>query len=124
MTKVVWRFQVLYTGHFDVPSHDRSELESFWRRLRWLAIGLLAPELLLYIAWNQLVCAVKVLDVAQTTGFAKVPETSRSTCWETIVMTIREWKIAVLKWAVMPSVGLSDMYSREASKGNSISQVR
>lgn len=79
--------------HFDVPVQTRNWKQSLWSRLKWMTLGLLAPELLLWIAWNQFVCAVKVLDVARRTRFRTYGKPT--------------WSIRFLLWAVNPKIGKS-----------------
>lgn len=38
--------------HLNIPQHGKSSVQR-WRKLRWLIMGLLAPELVAYTAWYQ-----------------------------------------------------------------------
>ncbi|KZT25944.1 hypothetical protein NEOLEDRAFT_1147670 [Neolentinus lepideus HHB14362 ss-1] len=51
--------------HSDIPSRKSDRLWSFVNKMGWLLVGLLAPELLLFIAYNQRLAAMKLLDEAR-----------------------------------------------------------
>lgn len=46
--------------HLNIPPRDQKHLQ-FWRKLYWLGIGLFAPEIVAYTAWNQRQAASKGL---------------------------------------------------------------
>lgn len=39
--------------HLNVPPKDETYFGAFWRQTKWCFIALLAPELVLYMAWKQ-----------------------------------------------------------------------
>ena len=46
--------------HLNIPPRDQ-KIPQFWRKLYWLGIGLFAPEIVAYTAWNQRQAASKGL---------------------------------------------------------------
>ncbi|KAL8932022.1 MAG: hypothetical protein Q9211_006574, partial [Gyalolechia sp. 1 TL-2023] len=38
--------------HLNVPQHERTGRQ-YWRKVKWLLLGLFAPELVAYVAWQQ-----------------------------------------------------------------------
>ena len=59
------------------------------RRIGWLIVGLLAPELLLYISFSQYVTAKRILRDAEEAFGMKSPRPSRSWLW--ILLGRRAW---------------------------------
>ncbi len=54
--------------HLNLPEH-RKLSQHFWRKLKWLVLGLAAPEIVAYVAWHQRREASKVLrDVQKHLG--------------------------------------------------------
>lgn len=46
--------------HLNIPEHQRTKRQ-IWRKLKWLLLGLLAPEMVAYVAWHQRKEAKKIL---------------------------------------------------------------
>ncbi len=47
--------------HLNIPEHQRTKRQ-IWRKLKWLLLGLLAPEMVAYVAWHQRKKAKEILD--------------------------------------------------------------
>lgn len=39
--------------HLNIPPHDESHAQSWWRNIKWGVIGIFAPELVVFAAWRQ-----------------------------------------------------------------------
>jgi hypothetical protein len=39
--------------HLNVPSRSQTTLQKFWLNVRWIATGIWAPELVVFVAWRQ-----------------------------------------------------------------------
>ena len=49
----------VYTSmHLNVRPHGRTELQAWIETTKWVVFGILAPELLVYVAWRQYVSAM------------------------------------------------------------------
>ena len=44
--------------HLNVRPYGRTELQSWIETTKWVVFGILAPELLVYVAWRQYVSAM------------------------------------------------------------------
>jgi hypothetical protein len=40
--------------HLNIPAPDDTHSRRFWRKVKWTVVGLLAPEIVLFTAWEQL----------------------------------------------------------------------
>ena len=47
--------------HLNIPEHQKTR-KQLWRKVKWLALGLLAPEIVAYVAWHQRKEAEKILN--------------------------------------------------------------
>lgn len=45
--------------HLNIPEHERTKSQ-YWRKVKWLFLGLFAPELVAYVAWQQRQEATKI----------------------------------------------------------------
>lgn len=57
----------VYTAlHLNVPSADEGKLAFYWRKLKWVAIALFAPEIILYCALTQFLEALELVKQLNT----------------------------------------------------------
>lgn len=47
--------------HLNIPEHQKTKRQ-LWRKIKWLVLGLLAPEMVAYVAWHQRKEAKKILS--------------------------------------------------------------
>ena len=47
--------------HLNIPEHHKKK-QQIWRKLKWLVLGLLAPEMVAYVAWHQRKKAKEILQ--------------------------------------------------------------
>ena len=47
--------------HLNIPEHQRRK-QQLWRKIKWLLLGLIAPEMVAYVAWHQRKEAKKILS--------------------------------------------------------------
>lgn len=61
--------------HLNIPEHQRTRGQ-LWRKMKWLILGLVAPEMVAYVAWHQRQEAKKLLShVQKHSGY--IPSQSR-----------------------------------------------
>ena len=46
--------------HLNIPEHHRTKAQ-LWRKIKWLVLGLVAPEMVAYVAWHQRQEAKKIM---------------------------------------------------------------
>ena len=57
--------------HLNVPCHNDSELRRWLRTTKWVILGILGPELVVFVAWRQYVSATtleRAVKQVQTSG--------------------------------------------------------
>ncbi|KAH7396802.1 hypothetical protein DE146DRAFT_789449 [Phaeosphaeria sp. MPI-PUGE-AT-0046c] len=80
--------------HLNVPEHGRI-MPQFWRKMSWMLVGLLAPELVAWTAFQQLQEAKRIRDdMRKLFGHPPVPSTISKT---------RHRLAIVVKWALTKS---------------------
>lgn len=43
--------------HLDLPQHDETDIEYTYKYLKWSALGIFGPELVIWAAWRQFISA-------------------------------------------------------------------
>lgn len=63
--------------HLNIPEHRKTKRQ-IWRKFKWLLLGLLAPEMVAYVAWHQRKKAKEILDhVRNCSGYVALPSQMR-----------------------------------------------
>lgn len=60
--------------HLNIPEHHKTK-QQIWRKLKWLIIGLLAPEMVAYVAWHQRKKAKEILQQVRDSSGQVAPQT-------------------------------------------------
>lgn len=71
--------------HLNVPPKEESYIEALWRQTKWCLTALLAPELVLYVAWNQRASAKKLCEDLEKLKVTELKDILTTTAESTIV---------------------------------------
>ena len=84
--------------HLNVPPHKRTELQSWIETAKWVVSGILAPELVVFVAWRQYVSASAldhiVRGLQESQKSSKLESNDRSNDIE-MVTPIRSFRTAI-----------------------------
>ena len=71
--------------HLNIPPLNETTLQSWFRTSRWILLGILVPELVLFVAWRQNLSARTLRMMVQDMETQKLSPTSREELKTTMV---------------------------------------